>query len=123
VLTGWFCRRRSSGLRVMLYLTLWVFVTCFVSISLVYSIFFVIERASISIKTILLLVPLVGLILGVILYVVIFPYMMLALFNSFFRERLFACLNLKPVPVVTESDVDTNQPKPDVDEVRNGFSD
>jgi len=49
-------------------------------------------------------------ILGVILYVVIFPYMILALFNSFFRERLFACLHLRPVPVLTKSETDANQP-------------
>lgn len=125
VLTGWRCRKRFNALRFMLYLALWIVATCVFIIMGFYSVVLIIGRASVPIKIILLLIPLWSAILGAILYVIIFPYMILALRNPFFRERFLACLHLRPVPVVTESETDTNQPNmpnPDTKSSENGDS-
>ncbi|OHB54496.1 MAG: hypothetical protein A2173_05750 [Planctomycetes bacterium RBG_13_44_8b] len=104
VLTCWKCRKSFSALRFMLYFALWIVVACVFIVVGFYSIMLIIGRASVPIKIILLWVPLWSAILGVVLYVVIFPYMILAFHSSFFRERLFACLNLKPVTIAAEGE-------------------
>jgi hypothetical protein len=50
----------------------------------------------------------VGLIFGVCLYVFVLPFMILGFANSFFRDRLRACLNLRP-----PGDATGNGPGPD----------
>jgi hypothetical protein len=48
-----------------------------------------------------------GLAFGAFLYVIVFPFMILALSNSFFRERFYACLHLKSMPTTTaQADAD-----------------
>jgi hypothetical protein len=53
------------------------------------------------------------LILGAFMYVVVLPYMILALRSSFFRERFYACLHLKSMPA-------TAQPLPGSDHIKTG---
>jgi len=112
VLTGWWCRKHYSGLRFMLYLALWTVSASLVSMLVVYSIVFIVQRASVSISTMLFFVPVVGSVLGGFLYVVVFPYMILALRSSFFRERFYACLHLKSMSVETKAE--PNPPLPGV---------
>jgi hypothetical protein len=69
----------------------------------VYSTVFIVQRASVPISTVLLIVPVVGSSYGAFLYVVVLPYMILALRSSFFRERFYACLHLKSMPTASES--------------------
>jgi hypothetical protein len=98
VLAGWWCRKHYSGLRFMLYLALWTVSASLVGMLVIYSIVFIVQRVSISISEVLLIVPVVGAVLGAFLYVVVLPYMILALRSSFFRERFYACLRLKSMP-------------------------
>ena len=48
-----------------------------------------------NLDQLLLMATIVGLVLGICLYVINLPYMILMLCSSFFRERLCACLGLK----------------------------
>ena len=109
VLAGWQCRNRYSGLRFVLYLAFWTVVTCLVIALVTYSTVFIIQQVPVPISTVLLVIPLVGLVLGACLYVIVFPYMILALRSAFFRERFYACLRLKSMPTTT-GQADTDQP-------------
>jgi len=100
ILAGWCCRK-YYGL-VMLWLALWMVVICLACTLAFFLIAFMIEQAPIPISTILLMGTIVGLVLGVCLYVINLPYMILALCNSFFRERFRSCLGLKPIPAAPQ---------------------
>jgi hypothetical protein len=102
VFAGWRCRKRYGPVRFMLWLAIWMIVVCPASILMFYLIAFMIEQAPIPISTILLMAIIVGLVLGICLYVINLPYMVLALSNSFFRERFFAYLRVKPIQTVPE---------------------
>ena len=98
ILAGWRCRKRYGPVRFMLWLAIWMVLICLASILVFYTIAFMIEQAPIPISTILLMATIVGSVLGVCLYVINLPYMILALSSSFFRERFYLCLRLKPAP-------------------------
>ena len=98
VLAGRCCRKRYGPVRFMLWLAVWMVVVCLASMLVFYAIVFIIQQAPIPISTILFVAAIVGLVLGVCLYVINLPYMILALWNSFFRERFHACLRLKAMP-------------------------
>ena len=51
----------------------------------------------------ILMLTLVGLILGLCLYVLNLPFMILGFVNPFFRERFNACLRLKSMPTMSEA--------------------
>ena len=51
---------------------------------------------------------LAALVFGLFIYLLNLPYFILGFVNPFFRERFCACLNLKSMPAVTDSDL--NQP-------------
>jgi len=51
----------------------------------------------------ILMLSLVGLILGLCLYVLTLPFMILGFANPFFRERFNACLRLKSMPTMPEA--------------------
>ncbi len=98
VLAGWQCRNRYSGLRFVLYLALWTVAACLASTLVFYPIVFIIQQVPVPISTVLLVALIVGLAFGAFLYVIVFPFMILALSSSFFRERFYACLRLKSMP-------------------------
>ena len=98
VLAGWHCRKRYGPVRFMLWLAIWMVAICLTSMLVFYSIAFMIQRIPIPISTILVVAATVGLVLGLCLYVINLPYMILALRSSFFRERFYACLRLKAMP-------------------------
>jgi len=97
-LAGWRCRRRYTNLRFMLYLAFWTVAACLAITFVVYAVVFAINQASVPVSTVLLVSLMAGLALGAYLYVIVFPFMILALRCSFFRERFFACLRLKSMP-------------------------
>ncbi|UCE99868.1 MAG: hypothetical protein JSV82_02045, partial [Planctomycetota bacterium] len=57
----------------------------------------------------ILMLTFVGLILGLCLYVLNLPFMILGLTNSFFRERFCACLCPKSMPTTAKSDANGDQ--------------
>jgi hypothetical protein len=95
VLAGWRCRKRYGTVRFMLSLAVWMVFVCLVSMIVFYVIAFMIQQVPISIIRLSLIAATVGSVLGLCLYVINLPYMILAMSNSFFRERFFACLRLK----------------------------
>jgi len=50
-----------------------------------------------------------GSVLGALTYVVVFPYMILSLRSSFYRQRFFACLRLKSMPTTASAHADKMQ--------------
>ncbi len=98
ILAGWRCQKRYGPVRFMLWLAIWMVFICLASMLVFYAIACIIEQAPVPISTILLIAATVGSVLGVCLYVINLPYMILVLSNSFFRERFYACLRLKPMP-------------------------
>ena len=107
VLAGWQCRNRYSGLRFVLYLALWTVTVCLASTLVFYPIVFIIQQVPVPISTVLLVALIAGLAFGTFLYVIVFPYMILALWSSFFRERFYACLRLKSMPTaIVQADAD-----------------
>ena len=108
ILAGWRCRKHYGPVRFMLWLAIWTVFVCLASILVFYVIAFMIEQAPIPISTILLAAAAVGSVLGVCLYVINLPYMILVLCSSFFRERFYACLRLKPTPIYLKP-IDSSQ--------------
>jgi len=107
VLAGWQCRNRYSSLRFVLYLAFWTVTACIVTALVISSTVFIIQQTPVSISAVLLMVPVVGLVLGACLYVIVFPYVILALRSAFFRERFYACLRLKSMPTnAAQADAD-----------------
>ena len=109
VLAGWQCRNRYSGLRFVLYLAFWTVAVCLASMLVVFLTVSIIQQTAFSISTLLIMVPIVSLIFGACLYVIVFPYMILTLSSSFFRERFYACLRLKSMPT-TAAQADADLP-------------
>jgi hypothetical protein len=103
VLTGWWCRKRYRPVSFMLWLAVWTVAANLVSMLVFYSIVFVARRVSVPISTVLILALIAGSVLGAFLYVVVFPYMILALRSSFYRQRFYACLRLKSMPTASGS--------------------
>jgi hypothetical protein len=118
VLTGWWCRKRYRPVSFMLWLAVWTVAVNLMGTLVFYSIVFIVQQASVPISTVLtvlLIVPVVGAVLGAFLYMVVFPYMILALRSSFFRQRFYACLRLKSMPT-------TAGQEPDIANVKMGTS-
>ena len=120
VMAGWRCRNRYSSLRFMLYLAFWTVAVCLASMLVVFLTVSIIQQTTFSIYTLLIMVPIVSLIFGACLYVIVFPYMILALSSSFFRERFYACLRLKSMPTaIVQADADQpgeQNPEPETSE-------
>jgi hypothetical protein len=110
VLTGWWCRKRYRPVSFMLWLAVWTVSASLVGTLVFYSIVFIVQRTSVPISTILFIVPVVGAVLGGFLYVVVFPYMILALRSSFYRQRFYACLRLKSMPTTARPVPETGAP-------------
>jgi len=115
VLTGWQCRKRYGGLRFVLCLPVWTIAVSIVSflgyIGIALVIMSIAGHAPGNWNSMLLQVFVVGLVFGLVLglcvYVINLPYIILALRNSFFRERFYACLRLKSMPTtVAQADAD-----------------
>ena len=79
----------------MLHLALWTVAGCLAITFVVYAVTFAIDRTSVPVSTVLLVSLIVGSALGAYVYVIVFPFMILALRSSFYRERFLVCLRLK----------------------------
>lgn len=102
VLTGWWCRKRYRPVSFMLWLAVWTVSASLVGTLVFYSIVLIVlivQRASVSISEVLIVVLVSGSVLGAFLYVVVLPYMILTLRSSFYRQRFYACLRLKSMPI------------------------
>lgn len=97
-LTAWQCQKRFSRSRFVLYMAFWTVAGCLATGFIFFSIVLVIYRPPIAIAGALLRLLAVGSVLGVCLYVIVLPYLILALVDPFFRQRFYACLRLRPVP-------------------------
>ncbi len=109
VLAGWRCRIRYNSLRFMLYLAFWTILVCLVSMFVVFFSMCIIQKITVSISSVLIMIPIASLIFGACLYVIVFPFMILAFYSPFFRERFYACLRLKSMPT-TAAQSNTSQP-------------
>ena len=93
----------------MLWLALWIIISTVLSmfgfvvvVSIIFS-----SGPEFSIEAIFMF-ALAASIFGLFLYLLNLPYMILGFINPFFHERFCACLNLKSMPAVPDSD--SNQP-------------
>lgn len=95
---GWLCKRRYLPVRYMLWLGL---CTLFGSVAALLGFFIVLTLfifpSQVKLVSMFFEVVVVGLAFGACLYVLNLPYMILAFYSPFFRERFFACLNLKSI--------------------------
>jgi hypothetical protein len=98
VLAGWRCRKRYDPIHFMLWLAVWLIAACLSSMVVFCVIMRFVQETPIQFFTMLLAVAVVGLVFALFLYLINLPYMILAMRNSFFRDRLCACLGLQPVP-------------------------
>ena len=108
------CRKRYSGIKFMIFLALWTLVICIMGMFAFYFILLGIQGISIEFEVILV-ASIVGLVVGSICYLINLPFMILGFTSLFFRERFYACLRLKPVPIseVHNSDNTINGNNPD----------
>jgi hypothetical protein len=96
VLSGWRCQKRFSRLRFMWCLAVWVVAVCMAGMLVLYAIMMIsVSNFSLSLAKLAIVVFTTGMGLGLFLYVMLFPYVILALRSSFFGERFYACLRLK----------------------------
>jgi hypothetical protein len=108
---GKLCYWQYRPLNFMLWLALW---TLLCSIITTFG-FFIVGTAIMSsgskpeILEAILMLTVVGLILGLCLYVLNLPFMILGFANPFFRERFCACLCPRSIPTTTAQS-DINRP-------------
>jgi len=99
VLAAWRCREHYNGLRFILWLGIWTVIGSIVSLLFFMGIMFiVVGNVPDNLTSMLPQVLVMGLVAGLLLYVINLPFMILALRISFFRERFYACLRLKSMP-------------------------
>lgn len=110
-LCGWLCRKRYGGLKFMLLLG----VSMIMLTSLVlagYAVLSLIFNSGMGIGQILLMVLVQVLLLSCATYVILLPYMILAMSSDFYRERFFSCFRLTGMvdakaEVVREAEAET----------------
>jgi hypothetical protein len=108
---GKLCKWKYRPLCFMLWLAVWMLLG---SLFATYG-FFIVGTSIMSsgpgpdILEAILMLTLIGLIFGLCLYVFNLPYMILAFYSPFFRERFCACLRLKSMPI-TAVKSNTNPP-------------
>jgi hypothetical protein len=116
VLTGWWCRKRYSGLRFTLWLGVWnavVFLGTFIVVLVGTGILRGIPEWWSELWFVMMSIVLIqALIVGGCVYAIVLPFMILALRSSFYRQRFYACLRLKSMSVETKAE--PNPPLPEV---------
>ena len=110
VLTGWRCRAKYNGLRFLLWLALWSIIASLASMMIFMVLAYIVQRPGIDIlRAIFFQALITGLVTGLFSYAINLPFMILAFCSPFYRERFFACLRLKSMPI-TAAQSDTNRP-------------
>ena len=95
-LAGRGCRKRYSGPRFVLKLLLWSVAGSLAAIYAFILIFMIFNEFARQWILLVTQIPIIGGILGLVSFVLMLPYAVLAANNSFFRRRLFAYANLDP---------------------------
>lgn len=110
VLSSWRCREHYNGLRFILWLGFWTVIISIIAILTFMVVMFGFEgRLPRNVTDMLLQVLVVGLVIGLLSYVINLSFMILALSSPFYRERFYACLRLKSMPK-TIGQADADQP-------------
>jgi len=112
-LAGRQCRKYYSGPRFALWLCVCNIAACMILLLVYFAVVFIamMKRSFSPSISILILFQLlmVGVILGLIIYVINLPFIILALRSGFFRKRFCACFRLKSMSKITEPPTQTNQ--------------
>jgi len=109
VLSSWRCREHYNGLRFILWLGFWTVIISIIAILTFMVVMFGFEgRLPRNVIDMLRQVLVVGIVIGLLLYVINLSFMILAFYSPFFRERFYACLRLKSMPT-TAKQADTDQ--------------
>ena len=93
------CRGNYRPVCFMLWLILWTLLSSLVAMFGFLIVGSIIMSSGPGFSEAILMLILAGLIFGLGLYMLNFPFMILGFANPFFRERFCACLCLKPMPV------------------------
>ena len=103
---GKLCRGKYRPLCFMLWLALWTILgSLFATFGFfIVGTFIMSSGSGPDILQAILMLSFVGLILGLFLYVLNLPFMILGFANPFFRERFNTCLRLKLMPTTPEAD-------------------
>lgn len=103
--SGKLCGKKYRPIVFMLWLCLWLQLCSVIAMTGFAGIGMVIMQ-SVPSKEAFIQIPIAGLFFGLFLYVVNLPYFILGFVNPFFRERFYACLNLKSMHAIKDSDSD-----------------
>jgi len=105
IIAGKLCKGKYRPLCFMLWLALWTLLgSLFATFGFfIVGTFIMSSGSGPDILEAILMLTLVGLILGLCLYVLNLPFMILGFVNPFFRERFNACLRLKSMPTMPEA--------------------
>jgi hypothetical protein len=99
VLAGRSCRRRYGGIRLCVWLFVWTMVASAVNLLIYMVVMYFVSQGQIPISQMLGQLVMVMLVLGLCIYVINLSFVILGLISGFYRERLYALLNLQPVAV------------------------
>jgi len=105
------CRKKFTAIRFMLFLLLWLPICTIASILIYMGIFMIFKEAFRStFPGILGQTFIIGTIFGLVLYLILLPFMILAFRSGFYRRRLEGCLNL-PAPAAESGNLETAKPE------------
>lgn len=93
-LTAWCCRKRYTGLRFFLWLILWTAVCCLGTMSLYFVITLFTNDWGDRAAEMFMQLIVTSLILGGVLLLIQMPYVLLGMFNRFYRPRFLGLLGL-----------------------------
>jgi hypothetical protein len=99
VLAGWSCRRRYGGVRLCVWLFFWTMVASAVDLLIYMVVMYYATQGQIPLSLMLGQLVVVMLVLGLCIYVINLSFVILGFISGFYRERLYALLNLQPVAV------------------------
>ncbi len=118
-LTRWRCRKRYGNIRFMLNLGFWIMIFCFINVIVTFFVVSTFQNSSVSIGTILPMLLISGLVIGVFVNVAVFPFMILAIRNPFFRERFYTLLRIETIPTnQNDSNIDAETKRNAIEDCR-----
>ncbi len=104
------CGGKYLPVRFMLWLALWTILGSCVAMVGFIIVASMITSGGPHLSEAILILIVGGSILGLCLYVLNLPFMLLGFAHPFFRERFCACLSLKPVSAITGPETHSDQP-------------
>ena len=103
-LSGKVTGKTYRPVRFMLWLALWMFLIGIVAMAGFFVVGSPVFLSGRSIKEAILLISIAGLVVGLSLYILNLPYLILGFISPFFRERFLSCLGLEILPDPVGSD-------------------